>query len=456
MGRVRDLWHVDVRDPSDPTKQIKRKTARHPSNGGSKTAKRWLAIWNGPDGKEKSKVFQNKDNAKAHWMRQEADIERGEYIEPKANKELFGPLAKKWIRLRDVGPNTLRKYESTNRNHVEKTFGHRQIKAIKPSDVLEWQRELADKVGPQVQAFALDIVAGTFDLALADKLRRDNPARSPIIDRPKVNWEKEKNVWTQTRVWAVIDALPVRYQAIGILSAGLGLREGEAFGLAEEDFDFDAGLVHIRRQVFLLGGKYVFKLPKRGRVRSVPMSQGIARVVKAHIKTYPPRPYELPWLLEGRGGLGAEPHACKLLFRWASTQARTHDQHIRAASYRDVWMRALLKAGVVEAPKKGERVTLSSGRTRLAPLKADRDDGTHALRHWYSTTLQDSEVSLAGVMAFMGHSTRSAVVTVGVYGHVTDETREKARNVVDRELFKLRAVQDQQPAGTVTELAVGE
>ena len=43
MARVRDLWHDKKR----------RKTARHPDRGGNKDAKRWLAIWLDPDGKEK-------------------------------------------------------------------------------------------------------------------------------------------------------------------------------------------------------------------------------------------------------------------------------------------------------------------------------------------------------------------------------------------------------------------
>ncbi len=62
MARVKDLWFAEVKDPADPEKKIKRKTARHPDNGGSKMAKRWLAIWIGPDGGEKSKAFQGREN----------------------------------------------------------------------------------------------------------------------------------------------------------------------------------------------------------------------------------------------------------------------------------------------------------------------------------------------------------------------------------------------------------
>ena len=73
----------------------------------------------------------------------------------------------------------------------------------------------------------------------------------------------------------------------------------------------------------------------------------------------------------------------------------------------------------------------------------------HALRHFYSVTLQDSGVSLAGVMEFMGHSRKGKVVTVAIYGHVTEETFEQARAAVDKTLFRLRPVIS---PGTVTEL----
>jgi len=44
-------------------------------------------------------------------------------------------------------------------------------------------------------------------------------------------------------------------------------------------------------------------------------------------------------------------------------------------------------------------------------------------------------------------------VTLGVYGHVTEETFEQAREAIDRTLFRLRPVES---SGTVTELRVAQ
>jgi integrase len=299
----------------------------------------------------------------------------------------------------------------------------------------------------QEQAYFL--LCGIFDLAVADDLRKDNPAKSPIIAKPRTQ-VKERSPWDSRRVWSVIDAHPEPYGLIPTVLAGLGLREGEAFGLAEQDFDFQAGKVRIRRQVTRVGKWWVFKLPKGGKERTVPLSPGLARLVEAFIKEQAPRTYALPWMRED-GELGDAEHACKLLFRWRGDDPRSHDRHIRSFAYDQViWKPALAAAGVIPVVEPGPRGG-SYGRYAIA-----REDGRHALRHYYATTLLDAGVSLAGVMEFMGHSKKGAPVTLGVYGHVTEETFAAARVAVDRALFRLRAVQDRQSGGTGTEQAAGQ
>jgi integrase len=448
VARVKDLWFSEVKDPADPKRKIKRKTARHPDNGGNKDAKRWLACWLAPDGKEKSQAFAIKDRATKHARKMEADAERGEYIDPAAGKVLFGDLGRRWLRLRDVGGSTDRRYESAFRIHIEPTFGHRQVKSVKPSEVLEWLRDLAKTHGGSTQETALFMVRGIFDLAMADGMRRDNPAKSPIVVRPTYE-APERAPWSVARIWIVIDSHTDPYRLIPIVSAGCGLRQSEAFGLAEDDFDFEAGELHIRRQVTRIGGLAVFKLPKGGKERTAPLSPGVARAVKAHFKAYPPRPYSLPWMKEN-GELAEGEHACKILFRWHGYDPRTHDKHIRVSSYdRLEWKPAIVAAGVIPPPAKDAK--------GIHRHHAARQDGTHALRHYFVTTLLDAGVSLAGVMEFAGHSMKGAPVTLGVYGHVTEETFEKARDAIDKSLFKLRAVQDRSgSAGTAAELAVSK
>ncbi len=437
MARTRDLWFDRKR----------RKTPRHPDRGGSKDAKRWLAIWLDPDGREKSRALATQDAAKKYAAKMEADAERGDYVDPKAGREKFGTVAVKHLRLRKVGASSRRRYESVYRNHVAPAFAERSVKSVKPSDISGWLEDMAGTMSASVQEAAYLVVVGTFDLAVADGMRRDNPARSGIITRPRAAGPG-REPWDAARVQLVTDQHPAGYRAIPYAAAALGLRQGCVLALAAEDIDFAAGKVTVRRQLARVDGGFVFKAPKGGKERTVPLPSGLAAVLAAHIKEYPPEPYALPWMEEKdkQSRITGE-HTCSLLFRWHGDDPRTHGKHIVASSYdQGVWKPALSRAAVAPPPVKDAR-----GIHRYS--SGGRENGMHALRHWYSVTLQDAGVSLAGVMEFMGHSRKGKVVTVAVYGHVTEETYAQARRAVDKALFRLRpAGAKSPPSGAVTEL----
>jgi integrase len=154
-------------------------------------------------------------------------------------------------------------------------------------------------------------------------------------------------VWDDPVVVAVIDAHPDELRAIPELAASLGMREGELFGLAEEDLDLDQEkIVRIRRQVKRIGRVFVFALPKNDRERVIPLSDWDVRVIRRHVSRYPPRPHTLPW--EKPGG---KPHTCRLLFRW-----RADDQHVKSRSCSEtVWKPAIATAGIIPVPEPGAR-----------------------------------------------------------------------------------------------------
>jgi integrase len=147
------------------------------------------------------------------------------------------------------------------------------------------------------------------------------------------------------------------------LGAGLGLRQGEGFGLAVDDVDFLRGMVHVRRQVKLLGGnRQVFAPPKGGKTRDVPMSRAVALELSAHISAHPPREVTLPW--QTTDGI-------------ASTAALILVSRERKALNRNyvntfLWRDALSRAGL-------ERL---------------RSNGMHGLRHWYASVLQVSGIAV--------------------------------------------------------------
>lgn len=458
MARVKDLWFSEVPDPDDPEKKIKKKTAKHPDNGGSKDAKRWLACWITPDDKEATKAFRIQDAAKKYARQKEEEVARDEYIDPKASGVYVKDLAPKWLRMarrprgerrshRKMGATSWPLAERAVRLRVVPKFGERKVRSIRASEVEEYISELSEKFSPSLVAAVLSALQGIFDIAVADGLMKDNPARSTIVTSPSRD-RPERAVWSADRARAVIDAHPVRYRVLPALMGGCGLREGEAFAIALEDIDFEAGTVAVVRQLARVNGLgWVFKLPKHGKTRTAHLPMGVAALVKAHIEAFPPEAYSLPWVGED-GRRASADHVCHPLVMWESKDARTNGHPVRPGNYDPkIWKPALGAAGVIEIPE-GVR----GGTHGL--WKQERDDSTHALRHFCSTTLQEANVPIGGVMDILGHSKKGMPTTISTYHHTTAATYAQARKAIDRTLFRLRAVQDRRAGGTGTERAV--
>ncbi|MBB4890562.1 integrase [Streptomyces netropsis] len=80
-----------------------------------------------------------------------------------------------------------------------------------------------------------------------------------------------------------------------VLALGCGLRQGEVLGLPPEDVDFARGVLWVRRQVQLLGGRMYFTLPKGGKARVVDMPRSVASALAEYFVEYPAVEVELPW-----------------------------------------------------------------------------------------------------------------------------------------------------------------
>lgn len=241
MARVKDLWFSEVKDSADPKRKIKRKTARHPDNGGSKDAKRWLAVWIDPAGKEKSQAFAVKAKAKAYGADQEADAKRGPYIDPKLARTTVEAWCKTWL----AGYATRRR--STVRQaqvHVERIvaeFGSLSLSAVRPSHVKSWTAQLR---GEGLKASYVYALHGRFAQIMSDAVHDGMLVRSPCSRRTSPGAAKQRPyVATTDQVWALYDAVAGRYRVAILLGAFAGLRVAEACGLRVADVDFMRGII---------------------------------------------------------------------------------------------------------------------------------------------------------------------------------------------------------------------
>lgn len=391
---------------------------RNPKRWGK--GKRYLSVWHDPDGNERTKAFSKKTPADLHWRTQETDVERGDYHDPKAGRELFADVAERFFSSRSIDPTSAIKYRQVYDSHVKPKLGHRSVKAIKPSDISSFQTKLGETHGPSTVATARLVIVGVLDLAVADDSIRKNPATNKVVQSVSSHTGTKIKAWGDTVVFAVIDAHPESLRAMPTVSATCGLREGELFGLAEEDIDFEAGVIHVRRQIKKLGPEHVFALPKNDTEREVPMAEGTAQVLREHMKKHPPEPLTLPW--EKTNG---KPVTHKILFRWKDggyVKARNYSQY--------VWKPAVVAAGVIPKPEKGK-----DGKPKYVTT---RKEGSHQMRHYYASVMLADGVNIRELADYLGH--HDPGYTLRVYGHLLPDSHDRARKAINARLFRPRAV----------------
>jgi integrase len=416
VGYTKDLWTRPSRSPdgtvrTDPNGKV----IREPNSRWGK-GKRWLACWSDPDGNEPTKAFANYKAAERHWKAQETDAERGEYVDQKAGKERFDPVAERWLRSRSVDPTTRTRYRRCYRLHVKPTFGDRGVSGIKASEIQTLLTELAERRSLSVVKLARHIIQGTLELALADGALKANPAKSRTISVGKPHVEKV-TAWSDEVIWKVIDAHAKPLRCMPLVGATCGHREGELYAVAEDDVQ--EGIIHIRRQIKLVDKTWVFAMPKNDTERIVPLSNLTAESIRVHKATYSPIDVTLPW--EKSNG---ELRTYRLLFSHPG-----RNEHLRSSTYNSIWKKALVTAGVLPEPVKTKKgyVYATTGR-----------EGRHALRHYYANLQLSGGTNIRELAEYLGH--HDPGFTLRVYGHMQPDSHERARQAVDKRLFRPRAV----------------
>ncbi|AXE85041.1 site-specific integrase [Streptomyces sp. Go-475] len=392
-GHVQDRWYKALPGPDGKTVRVK--TDRF--GVGHRYHARYIA----PDGSEKSKSFPDKQKRKAEaWLSNiEADMSQGRYIDPAAGSVTFARYAKEWMAALTIDPVTRESVEIRLRVHALPYLGDRPMASFRPSHLRAWMRQL-EETG-RAASYRRSIfanVSAVFTAAVEDRIIAENPCRARSVRAPSLDGRKVKP-WSLDRVMAMHEALPDAYQEVVSLGAGCGLRQGEIFGLAVEDIDFLSGTVRVVRQVKLIRGvQAIFGPPKGGKERHVPLPETVSFALAAHITKHEPVEVTLPWKSPD-----GPPVTASLLF----VNARRQWLH-RFRFNRSVWRPALTSAGI--------------------PL--GRENGMHALRHFYASVLLAAGESIKALSEYLGHHDPS--FTLRTYTHLMPNSEARTRAAVDR------------------------
>jgi len=143
-------------------------------------------------------------------------------------------------------------------------LGSTALVMLRPTQISAWRRRLADDLAPRYVRVIFANLSLVLSAAVDDERIARNPCQAASVRLPRAA-DPRLVPWHTDLVQAVAAALPSRCRVLVAVGAGCGLRQGEIFGLAVEDVDFLRGVVHVRRQVKIVGGRQVYAPPKDAR-----------------------------------------------------------------------------------------------------------------------------------------------------------------------------------------------
>jgi len=279
------------------------------------------------------------------------------------------------------------------------TWEKTPLAAIRPSGVQAWLKGVSSKLAPSTVNQVLINFSTILSAAVEDGLIAKNPCKSKAVSKPVVP-RRRVTPWPLAQVRAVINAHPERYQGVPATGAGAALRQGEIFGIGVDELDFLRKSIHVVRQVKYVRNQLCFTLPKYGKTRDVPMSDGLALVLAEHIRRFPPIEVTLPW---------GDPDAENVQLVTVRLVFTTRERRALNRNYINshIWKPALAEAGV--PPTRG--------------------NGMHALRHYCASNWLEQGVSIKAVAEYLGHSDEA--FTLRTYTHLMPTADDKARAAAD-------------------------
>ena len=351
---------------------VKRTTAR--------SGTRWEVSYRGPDRKQRSRRFARKVDAQKFASTVEADMIRGEWLDPAMGKQLFGDWAQRWMATKtNLKPSTRQSYEAIVTNHLLPAFETVPIAAIDHPTVLAFLAKLTTVRGAGTVKNIRDVLRMIMDLAVRSGAIKTNPVdgtKTPPRPHDEMIFLSADEVMTLAEA---ISQPPVRtrggehrrtrYPEYGLLvrfAAFSGLRAGEIVALQTQHLNLMRSAVEVMESATEAYGKLDHGPTKTYHRRAVPIPSGLRDELAQHVHRRAPTDQ----VFTGPNG-GQLRHS-----NW----------------YPRFFKPAVREAGLDE-------------RTRF-----------HDLRHTYAALLIAEGAHPRAIMERMGHSTIN--VTLGTYGHL--------------------------------------
>jgi integrase len=346
---------------------------------------RFQASYLGLDGQRRyaPETFDSKTAAGAWLSTIEADMLRGDWLDPDLGKIPLQEYGDRWIKERKLGVRTREEYERQFRLHIAPFLGTKQIGSISAESVRTWRRDLLENGRSEdTVAKAYRKLRAIMNTAVDDGRVKRNPCRIKGADKET---PAERPVATVRQVFLLAQAIKARYAGLVLAAAFTGLRWGELIGLRRSDVDIQAGTVSVTRRLAQLSSGKLVSGPTKSEagVRTVAIPALILPDLKSHMDTY------------------VEPGADALLFTGEKGAGLRRGNWHRSAK----WKKTVANAG------------LPAGFT------------FHDLRHTGNNLAAASGASTRELMHRMGHGSMRAAL---IYQHATSERDQEIADTLSK------------------------
>lgn len=349
----------------------------------TKRGDRYRARWTEESGKERSRSFAKRSEAKAHLAWVESRIAEGTYVEASRERAPFEQYADQWWRSRGFAKAAKRNTDNALRLHILPKFGGIPIGGIDRAMVQDFVNELHAAKG--LRASTIRNILDVLTRMLRDAVDERHLARSPIPARgpggihiPGREEVRERYL-TRQEVGALLRAAPREFAPLVVVMADSGLRIGEALGLNAGAIDLDHGIIRVDRQLTQDGE---VTHTKTRSTRSVPLSPAAQKALEPLLVGKQPQD---PIWLNSEGG------------------------RLRYQTCRRAWKLIVERSSLDWSPV------------------------LHDLRHYYASVLLKEGVAITEVSRALGHA--SPTKTLSVYAHVIGDAHDGIRRVLNTQTW---------------------
>ena len=231
-------------------------------------------------------MFTSKRDAEQWLTITEAEILRGDWVDPLLSKITLAEYGAQWIKDRKLGVRTREEYARQFRLHLVPYLGAMELGAISTEVVRKWRTTLLEGGRSENGAAkAYRLLRAIMHTAFDDGRVKRNPCRIKGADQEPT---PERPVATVVQVFALADQMPPRFRAFVLAAAFSGLRWGELIALRRSDVDLEELKVRVARKLAQLGSGAMVTGPTKSvaGVRTVSLPDVILLDLRNHLEKF--------------------------------------------------------------------------------------------------------------------------------------------------------------------------